>query len=93
MRTGWTHPEMFQCHACRLLELCIVLRQGVGVEKQSLGNKAAVREGGRAPTAGPPIADSKSGHDPLTVRPGAKSRDGYYCTELLPKNTGLVVTE
>lgn len=58
---------MFQCHACSLLEFCIILGQGVGVEKQSLGNKAAVNEGGRVPkakptvpTADPPIADSKS---------------------------------
>ena len=60
---------MFQRHARSLLEFCIILGQSVGVEKQSLGNKAAVNEGERGLptaksavlTADPATADSKSG--------------------------------
>lgn len=55
---------MFQRHACRLLEFCVILGQGIGVEEQSLGNKAAVSWGSgelmraepTVPTAPPPNA-------------------------------------
>lgn len=94
---------MFQCHARSLLEFRVVLSQGVGVEEQSLGRKAAVNEGrvpratSVVPTANSPPADGEPSPSYLPLNsqamiqaswPGARSGAVYYTTEFIAKNAG-----
>lgn len=87
-----------------MLEFRIILCQGVGVEEQSLGKKAAVNKGRgpRAksvlPTAGPPTADHQSGPSYLSLnihQAVIHSSSGqvyslamYTIVLLISKNTG-----
>lgn len=56
---------MSECHACGLLQFGVVFGQGIGVEEQSLGRKAAVNAGkvlramSLVPTADSPPADDE----------------------------------